>query len=215
MFWVLLGQSNASCSSKNLCGSGFSKLQRQHHMNIYCVTEGCILECLRSLCFKTMWAGKKSFKDFQDRPNVCVPAMLETPRNIFGPSDVKFFTWWTTLCTGIPRRSAADFQARFPSGQMTLEPVILSHSMTHEWKVQENWQSHSMTHEWKVQENWQSRSRTHEWKVQENLQFGSSVAWCKSGKFKRTYSSVAWRMSGKNWQLRSMTHEWKVQETLQ
>ena len=121
-----VGHSNASSSSKNLCGSGLCKVQRQHHMNTYCVTDGCIVECPRSLCFKTMWAGKKSFKDFQDRSNVCVPAMLETPRNIFGPSDVKFFTWWTTLCTGIPRRSAANFQARFPSGQMMLEPVILS-----------------------------------------------------------------------------------------
>ena len=33
--------SSASSSSKNLWGSGFSKLQRQHHMNTYCVTEGC------------------------------------------------------------------------------------------------------------------------------------------------------------------------------
>ena len=60
------------------------------------------------------------------RPVQRLCAMLETPRNIFGPSDVKFFTWWTTLCTGIPRRSAANFQARFPSGQMMLEPVFLS-----------------------------------------------------------------------------------------
>ena len=60
------------------------------------------------------------------RPVQRLCAMLETPRNICGPSDVKFFTWWTTLCKGIPRRSAANFQARFPSGQMMLEPVILS-----------------------------------------------------------------------------------------
>ena len=60
------------------------------------------------------------------RPVQRLCAMLETPRHIFGPSDVKFFTWWTTLCKGIPRRSAANFQARFPSGQMMLEPVILS-----------------------------------------------------------------------------------------
>ena len=60
------------------------------------------------------------------RPVQRLCAMLETPRHIFGPSDVKFFTWWTALCKGIPRRSAANFQARFPSGQMMLEPVILS-----------------------------------------------------------------------------------------
>ena len=28
-------------------------------MNTYCVTEGCKVECPRSSCFKTMWAGKK------------------------------------------------------------------------------------------------------------------------------------------------------------
>ena len=41
--------SNFSSSSKNLCGSGLSKLQRQHHMKTYCETDGCIVECSRSL----------------------------------------------------------------------------------------------------------------------------------------------------------------------
>ena len=89
--------SSASSSSKNLLGLGFFKVHRQHHMNTYCRTDACKVECPRSLHFKTMWAGKKSFKDFQDRPNVWVPAMLETPGNNLGPSQVKFFTWWTTL----------------------------------------------------------------------------------------------------------------------
>ena len=84
-------------SSKNLLGLGFFKVHRQHHMNTYCRTDACKVEGPRSLHFKTMWAGKKSFKDFQDRPNVWVPAMLETPGNNLGPSQVKFFTWWTTL----------------------------------------------------------------------------------------------------------------------
>ena len=89
--------SSASSSSKHLLGCGFFKVDRQHHMNTYCRTDAYKVECPRSLHFKTMWAGKKSFKDFQDRPNVWVPAMLETPGNNLGPSDVKFFTWWTTL----------------------------------------------------------------------------------------------------------------------
>ena len=58
--------SNCSSSSRNLWGSGLSRVERQHHMNTYCVTDGCIVECPRSLCFKTMWAGRNSFKVLQD-----------------------------------------------------------------------------------------------------------------------------------------------------
>ena len=70
--------SNCSSSSRNLWGSGLSRVERQHHMNTYCVTDGWIVECPRSLCFKTMWAGRNSFKVLQDRSNVWVPAILET-----------------------------------------------------------------------------------------------------------------------------------------
>ena len=78
--------SSLSSSSKNLCGSGLSKLQRQHHMKTYCETDGCIVECPRSLCFKTMWRGKKIFNNCQDPSRVWVPATLETPRKILGPT---------------------------------------------------------------------------------------------------------------------------------
>ena len=55
---------------------------------------------MSTLRFKTVWAGKKSFNYFQDRSNIWVPGTtLETPGNNLGPSVVKFFTWWTTLCT--------------------------------------------------------------------------------------------------------------------
>jgi hypothetical protein len=54
-----------------------------------CVAEGCKVDCPRSLHFKTIWAGKKSFKDFQDRFYIWVPAMSETPGNNLGPSDVQ------------------------------------------------------------------------------------------------------------------------------
>ena len=36
------GQSSASRSSKNLLGSGLCKLERQHDMSTYCVTDGCL-----------------------------------------------------------------------------------------------------------------------------------------------------------------------------
>ena len=97
LFQLSCVDSSASSSSKNLLGSGFFKVDRQHHMNTCCRTDAYKVECPRSLHFKTMRAGRKSFKDFQDRPNVWVPAMLETPGNNLGPSNVKFFTWWTTL----------------------------------------------------------------------------------------------------------------------
>ena len=39
---LLVRAASASSSSKNLLGSGLCKLERQHHMNTYCVTEGCV-----------------------------------------------------------------------------------------------------------------------------------------------------------------------------
>ena len=72
MFLVVFWSEQRFQFFQNLWGSGLSKLERQHHMNTYCVTEGCKVECPRSLCFKTMWAGKKSFKEFQGRSNVWV-----------------------------------------------------------------------------------------------------------------------------------------------
>ena len=44
---------------------------------------------------------------------------------------------YCTLCTGIPRRSAANFQARFPSGQMMLEPrkPLFPVDLSSEWLV--------------------------------------------------------------------------------
>ena len=68
-FLIVFSHSNCSSSSRNLWGSGLSRVERQHHMNTYCVTDGCIVECPRSLCFKTMWAGRNSFKVLQDRSN--------------------------------------------------------------------------------------------------------------------------------------------------
>ena len=43
-------------------------------------------KCPRSLCFKTMWCGKKIFNDCQDLSRVWVLATLETPRKILGPT---------------------------------------------------------------------------------------------------------------------------------
>ena len=40
IFYPSFGQSSASGSFKNL--SGLYKLERHHHMNTYCVTEGCV-----------------------------------------------------------------------------------------------------------------------------------------------------------------------------
>ena len=41
---LLVRAASASSSSKNLLGSGLCKFERQHHMNTYCVTEGCVVE---------------------------------------------------------------------------------------------------------------------------------------------------------------------------
>ena len=45
ILWWFFSHSNCSCSSRNVCGSGLSRVERQHHMNTYCLTDGCIVEC--------------------------------------------------------------------------------------------------------------------------------------------------------------------------
>ena len=45
ILWWFFSHSNCACSSRNVCGSGLSRVERQHHMNTYCLTDGCIVEC--------------------------------------------------------------------------------------------------------------------------------------------------------------------------
>ena len=151
--WHLLffSHSNCSSSSRNRWGSGVSKVQRQHHMNTYCVTDGCIVECPRSLCFKTMWAGK-----------YLIPIRGQVQRTY----------------TSVAWRIIEKYQRTYTSVAWRIIEKYQRTYTSVAWRILEKYQRTYTSVAWRIMEKYQRTYTSEAWRISDKHQRTyTSIAW--------------------------------------